>query len=359
MNPALLETRPHLSRNYWLSFLGKSAIYLILVLTALLILLPLLVMLSAAFKNELEIFDYPISFIPKYIIYDNFRKLFLDESGRLNLNSFPIYIFNSLKVTTIIMIFQLFTSSTAAYAFAKLKWKGRDLLFLLYVSSIMIPVQVPIIPQFIIIRNLGLYNTHLALILLGLFTGFGTFLFKQYFLTIPDSLLEAARIDGASEFYIYFRIMLPLAKPAIAVQMIFSFRYFWNDFFVPMIFITEKSLKTLPLGMADFVREYFTYYGPQMAACVISIVPVMLIFLFAQKYFVQGITVGSMKGKRRSTPRQDLGRRRDRIPGGRMGLHMAPDGRGFHPRGGLPAGPPGLGAPLRASRARLRPPGAL
>ncbi len=292
----LSETKPHLLRNRLPSFIGKATIYLVLGLTVLTILLPLLVMLSAAFKHESEIFDYPISFIPKHITYENFRKLFFSKTGKIVLSSFPVYIFNSFKVTTIIMILQLFTSSTAAYAFAKLRWKGRNLLFLIYVSSIMIPVQAPIIPQFIIIRNLGLYNTHAALILLGLFTGFGTFLFKQYFMTISDSLLEAARIDGASEFYIYSRIVLPLAKPAIAVQMIFSFRYFWNDFFVPMIYLTEKNLKTIPLGMADFVTEYFTYYGPQMAACVISIVPVMLIFLFAQKYFVQGIAAGGVKG---------------------------------------------------------------
>jgi multiple sugar transport system permease protein len=294
MNLSDVKSKP--ARARWFSFLSWTGTYLILVLTASAILLPLLVMLSAAFKHEMEIFDYPISFIPKHFTSENFRRLFLDETGRIMLNSFPIYIFNSLKVTTIIMVLQLFTSSTAAYAFAKLKWKGRDVLFLIYVSSIMIPVQVPIVPQFVIVRNLGLYNTHLALILLGLFTGFGTFLFKQYFLTISDSLLEAARIDGAGEFYIYSRIMLPLAKPAIAVQMIFSFRYFWNDFFVPMIYITEKSLKTLPLGMADFVTEYFTYYGPQMAACVISILPVMLIFLFAQRYIVQGIATGGVKG---------------------------------------------------------------
>lgn len=276
--------------------LSKISIGLILVLVSLLIFLPLLIMISAAFKNEIEIFDYPIHIIPKQATLANFTRLFFDTAGKLNLNSFPIYIFNSVKITSVIMVIQLFTSTTAAYAFSKLKWKGRDVLFLIYVSSIMIPAQIVIIPQFIMVRTLGLYNTHLALILLGSFTAFGTFLVKQYFMTISDSLLEAARIDGANEFYIYYKIMLPLSKPILAVQVIFSFRYFWNDFFVPMIYLSDASLKTIPLGMADFVTEYFTYYGPQMAACMISIMPVVIIFLFTQKYFVEGIASGSLKG---------------------------------------------------------------
>ncbi len=276
--------------------ISKISIGLILVLVSLLIFLPLLIMISAAFKNEIEIFDYPIHIIPKQATLANFTRLFFDTAGKLNLNSFPIYIFNSVKITSIIMVIQLFTSTTAAYAFSKLKWKGRDVLFLIYVSSIMIPAQIVIIPQFIMVRTLGMYNTHLALILLGSFTAFGTFLVKQYFMTISDSLLEAARIDGANEFYIYYKIMLPLSKPILAVQVIFSFRYFWNDFFVPMIYLSDASLKTVPLGMADFVTEYFTYYGPQMAACMISIMPVVIIFLFTQKYFVEGIASGSLKG---------------------------------------------------------------
>lgn len=280
----------------WVKLLSKIIIYLILGLASFFIILPLLIMVSAAFKNEMEIFDYPIHLIPKQVTMANFDKLFFDQFGKLNFNSFPIYIFNSIKITTIIMIIQLFTSSTAAYAFSKLKWKGRDVLFLIYVSSIMIPVQITIIPQFIMVRNLGLYNTHLALILLGSFTAFGTFLIKQYFMTIPDSLLEAARIDGANEFYIYSKIMLPLSKSVLAVQVIFSFRYFWNDFFVPMIYLSDARLKTIPLGMADFVTENFVYYGPQMAACMISIIPVVIIFLFTQKYFVEGIASGSIKG---------------------------------------------------------------
>ncbi|HYH03717.1 MAG TPA: carbohydrate ABC transporter permease [Bacillota bacterium] len=269
------------------ALITPAAIYAVLGITALLILLPLLLMISAAFKNEMEIFSYPVKLIPEHLYLENFKQL---------LQSFPIYTLNSFKVTLIITLVQVITSTTGAYAFTKLQWKGRDLLFMLYIATIMIPQQVMIIPQFIIVRNLGLYDSHLALILLGSFTAFGTFLVKQYFMTIPDSLIEAARIDGANDFIIFFRIMMPLAKPVIAAQVIFSFRFFWNDFFTPMIYITNEKLKTIPLGMSDFITQYTVYYGPQMAGCLISVIPVIVLFLIAQKYFVQGIAAGGVKG---------------------------------------------------------------
>lgn len=266
---------------------NKVIIQLILIGVTLTVLFPLLVIISSAFKNEGEIFDFPMSIIPQNIILDNFKQLLV---------SFPLYIFNSVKVTLLIVIIQMFTATTGAYAFAKLKWKGREVLFLIYICSMMIPVQVQIIPQFIIIRNMGLYDTHLSLILLGSFSAFGTFLVKQYFMTIPDSFIEAAKIDGAHDFYIFYKIMLPLAKPALAAQVIFSFRYFWNDFFTPMIFITSDHLKTIPLGIANFTREYVTYYGPKMAACLLSIIPVMIIFFAAQSHFVEGVSSSGLKG---------------------------------------------------------------
>jgi len=265
----------------------RAARAVLLALTALVIILPLMVMASTAFKVDGEIYDFPMSVIPKVPTLENFSKL---------LDRFPLYFWNSLKLTTIIVIVQLLTATTGAYAFSKLKWRGRDLVFMLYVVSIMIPIQAIIIPQFIIVRNLGLYDTHRALILTGAFTAFGTFLIKQFFMTIPDSYVEAAHIDGAGEFSIFFRLMLPLAKPVIATQIIFSFRFFWNDFFAPLIYITNQGLKTLPLGMADFATETYTYVGPQMAASFISIIPVMVIFLSAQKYFVEGVAASGVKG---------------------------------------------------------------
>jgi multiple sugar transport system permease protein len=261
--------------------------YLLLGLMCLLIFMPLVVMLSSAFKPDSQIYDFPMKIIPETPTLENFSQL---------LDRFPLYTWNSAKLTFIIVLAQLITATTGAYAFSKLRWKGRDTLFILYVVSIMIPVQSIIIPQFLIVRNLGLYNTHWALILTGAFTAFGTFLIKQYFMTIPDSYVEAAHIDGANDFAIFFRIILPLAKPVFATQFIFAFRYFWNDFFAPLIYITSQNLKTLPLGMSDFTNEFYTYKGPQMAASFISLIPVMIIFLAAQKYFVEGVAATGLKG---------------------------------------------------------------
>jgi len=275
------------SRACILSWVGKITLYILLLFTAFLILMPLVVVVSTAFKPDDQIYEFPMRIIPRTPTLENFGKL---------AQNFPRYIWNSCKLTFWIVLVQLLTATTGAYAFSKLRWKGRDFLFLLYILSMMVPIQAIIIPQFLIIRNLGLYDNHWALVLTGSFTAFGTFLIKQYFMTIPDSYLEAARIDGASEYTIFFRIMLPLAKPVLATQVIFSFRYFWNDFFAPLIYLTSQHLKTLPLGMADFATETYTYVGPQMAASFISIVPVMLIFLFAQRFFVEGVAAVGVKG---------------------------------------------------------------
>jgi multiple sugar transport system permease protein len=248
---------------------------------------PIVVIASTAFKPDGEIYDFPMRLVPKHPTLDNFAKL---------ADRFPLYTLNSIKLTAIIVLTQLVTATTGAYAFSKLKWRRRETVFTLYLVSIMIPVQAIIIPQFLIVRNLGLYDSHWALVLTGSFTAFGTFLVKQFFQTIPDSFLEAARIDGAGEGVIFARVMLPLAKPALATQVIFSFRYFWNDFFSPLIYLTSPRLKTLPLGMADFATETYSYVGPQMAAAFISIIPVMLIFLAAQRYFVEGVAASGIKG---------------------------------------------------------------
>jgi len=261
--------------------------YICLILATLVILFPLVVIVSSSFKDEMAIFEYPIKLIPRHPIITNYLQL---------KEHFPRYIFNSFKVTLIIVLVQIITATTGGYAFAKLRWKGRDLIFLLYIGSLMIPIQVYIVPQFILIRRIGLYDSHWALVLVSTFTALGTFLMRQFFLTIPDALLEAAKIDGASHVQIFFRIILPISKPAIATQVVLAFRWFWNDFFSPLIYLTSEHLKTLPLGLADFATEYYTYYGPQMAASVLAIIPVIVVFIFAQKYIMQGVIASGMKG---------------------------------------------------------------
>lgn len=267
--------------------IGLVLRYSVLLLVSLVIVFPLVIIVSSAFKDEQAIFGYPLRFVPKNPTFENFRDL---------AENFPRYILNSVKVTFVIVVVQVATATTGAYAFSKLVWRGREVLFLTYIASIMVPIHAVIVPQFILVRNLGLYDSHTALVLVSAFTAFGTFLTKQFFMTIPDSLLEAARIDGARELSIFVRIMLPLSRPVLAALVIFSFRYFWNDFFAPLIYVTSARLKTLPLGLADFVSEYTVQYGPQMAASLISIIPVMIVFLIAQKQFVEGVVMTGMKG---------------------------------------------------------------
>jgi multiple sugar transport system permease protein len=257
-----------------------------LILMTLIILFPLALMLSSSFKDEMAIFEYPIRLIPSKPIISNYLQL---------LEKFPLYILNSFKVTLTIVFVQFISASTGGYVFAKLKWPGRDLVFLLYLGSLMIPGNLYIIPQFIIIQRLGLYDSHWALVLISSFTALGTFLMRQFFMTIPDALIEAAKIDGASHISIFTRIIMPLSKPVTATLIILSFRFFWNDFFGPLIYLTSENLKTLPLGLADFASEYYTYYGPQMAASVLAIIPVMVVFLLGQKYIIQGVVSSGIK----------------------------------------------------------------
>lgn len=267
--------------------LERVGLYSLLILTSLAIVYPLVLIASSSFKPEIEIFAFPMTLFPQDGTTANFADL---------QQNFPTYIWNSAKVTFTIVVVQLLTATTGGYAFSKLEWRGRELLFLTYIATFMIPIHAIIIPQFIIVRNMGLFDSHMALILTSAFTAFGTFLVKQFFVTVPDSLLEAARIDGASEYTIFARLMLPLSKPVLATLIIFSFRFFWNDFFGPLIYIVSPSRKTLTLGMADFVTQYAIRYGPQMAASLISIVPVMIVFIAAQKYFVGGIVTTGIKG---------------------------------------------------------------
>jgi sugar ABC transporter len=265
----------------------KIGKYIFLIIITIISLFPIVLVLSSSFKNESEIFDFPFHLIPRQIIFSNFIQLS---------RNFPLYIWNSVKLTSIIAVLQLFSASTGGYVFSKLKWKGRNFIFGLYLASMMIPLQAVTIPQFIIMRNLNLYDTHTAIILLSTFTAFGTFLIRQYFLSVPDTYLEAARIDGAREWTIFFNIMLPMAKPVLVTQAVLSFRFFWNDFFTPLIYLTTPELKTLPLGMTDFVREQYVYWGPQMAAALISIIPVLIIFMFGQRYFIEGVSSSGLKG---------------------------------------------------------------
>lgn len=267
----------------------KALLYTALILMAFIMLIPFVWMLSASVKYNKDVFSFPIEWIPSEPRWENY----IDIWVKIPLLTF---IKNTAKLTVIVTLFQLFTSSFAAYAFAKLRFKGKDVLFLSYIGTIAIPWQVYMVPQFMMLRSFGLNNTHLALILLQAFSAFGVFLMKQFYESIPNELCEAARIDGLSEYGIWLRIMLPLSKPAISTLVIFTFVGTWNDFLGPMIYLTKTELKTLQLGLRMFITQYASEYGLIMAASVIALIPVLIVFLSLQKYFVQGVASSGLKG---------------------------------------------------------------
>lgn len=269
--------------------LGKIALYLILILIAIIMLVPFAWMLSASLKLDKDVFTMPIKWIPKEPRWDNYIRIW---------KTIPLFTFlkNTVKLTVIITLLQLFTSSFAAYAFAKLDFKHRNLLFLAYIATIAMPWQVYMVPQFIMMRGLHLNDTHLAMICLQAFSAFGVFMMRQFYQGIPDSLCEAARIDGMNEYQIYRRVMLPLSKPALSTLIIFTFVGTWNDFLGPSIYLTTERKKTLQIGLRMFIGQYSSEYGLIMAASVISLIPVLIVFLIFQRYFVEGIAATGVKG---------------------------------------------------------------
>ncbi|MCU6795833.1 carbohydrate ABC transporter permease [Paenibacillus sp. WQ 127069] len=278
------------SKSYRLSSIMRQILlYAVIITVSLSMIAPFIWMLSASVKSEAEVFSYPIQWIPSTFYWSNYEKVWLKLP-------FFTYYLNTIKIAVSTTILQVITCSLAAYAFSKVRFPERDKLFFLYIATMMIPFQVMMIPQFMLMKQLGLMDSHWALILLGAFSPFGVFLFRQFFISVPEELSEAARIDGLSEFGIYLRIIMPLMRPAIASLTIFTFMHAWNDFLGPLIYINSDHLFTLQLGMQHFQSEHATEYGPLMAAAVSAIVPTILIYFFAQDHFVEGITAGAIKG---------------------------------------------------------------
>lgn len=267
----------------------QAVLYLVLIIITIATLLPLIWMLSASFKLDSEVFSVPIKWIPETFHFENYAQIWEKIP-------FGLFTFNSTKLTIIITLVQLLTCSFAAYGFTKCNFRGRDTLFLCYVATIAIPWQVYMLPQYIMIQKVGLVDTHLGYILMQAFAAFGVFLLRQFFMGIPNELLEAARIDGLSEYGSYFRIVLPLAKPAMATLTIFTFVTVWNDYMGPMIYFNSESKKTIPLGIRMFLGQYSTQYQLIMAASVVSLIPVFIVYIFCQRFFVQGIATSGLKG---------------------------------------------------------------
>ncbi|WP_017434280.1 carbohydrate ABC transporter permease [Saccharococcus caldoxylosilyticus] len=249
---------------------------------------PFLWMLSTSLKGMGEVFIFPPKMFGEKIHWENYLRAF---------DRFPfgLFFWNSLKITVIVVIGQLITSSMAGYVFARLKFRYRDYLFGLYLATMMVPGQVTMIPTFILMRHYGLVDTHAALILPGLVSAFGTFLMRQFFLTIPAALEDAAKIDGCTPFGVYWRIFLPLSKPALATLGVFIFMGMWNDFLGPLVFINSLEKMTLPLGLASMQGMYSTDWPVLMAGTVLSLLPIIIIFLLAQDFFIRGVTLSGLK----------------------------------------------------------------
>lgn len=267
----------------------RALLYILLIVLTIITLTPLIWMLSSSLKLDNEVFSVPIQWIPKDPQWSNYSKVW----EKIPLLTFT---FNSVKLTVIITTIQVITSSFAAYGFAKCKFKGRNILFMLYVATMAIPWQVYMLPQYSLMNKLHLVDTHIGYILMQSFNAFGVFLMRQAFISIPDELLEAARIDGLSEYGIFRKIVLPLSKASVTTLVIFTFVTIWNDYMGPMIYFNTESNKTIQLGIKMFIGQYSTEYGLVMTVSVMALLPVLLIFLIGQKQFVQGIASSGIKG---------------------------------------------------------------
>ena len=256
---------------------------------AIVMVLPFIWMISASFKYEADIFTYPIQWIPERWNFSNYASVW---TGRM---SFVPFYWNSIKVTLLSVAGQVLVCSMAAYAFARLRFRGRNAVFMLFLASMMIPTQVTLIPKYVLFSWFSLLNTQTSLILPNLFSAFGIFLLRQFFMGIPTEISEAAKIDGANEFVIYSRIILPLARTAVSSLIILAFVWSWNDYMTPVIFIRSVPKFTIPIAL-DLYMTDIREYRLIMAAAVSATVPMMIIYFFCQKSFVESISASAVKG---------------------------------------------------------------
>ncbi len=267
----------------------RALINIILTALAAFTLIPFVWMISSSLKLDREVFSYPMKWIPETFRWENYSLIW---------QKVPLltYFKNTAFIAIVVTFLQTLTSSFAAYAFAKLNFRGRDTLFVCYIATIAVPWQAYMLPQFIMMRSMGLYDTLWAMVVLQAFSAFGVFLMRQFYRGIPTELCEAARIDGLNEYGIWARIMLPLSKAAIATLVIFTFVNTWNDYMGPMIYLTRDVNKTVQVGLRRFIQENSSDYHLIMAASLCSLLPVSIVFLCLQKYFIEGIATSGIKG---------------------------------------------------------------
>ena len=268
---------------------SKAVYYVVMIVLSFFMVLPLFWMITTSLKDTGALTAIPIEWIPKKVTLDSFRKLF-------EIFPFGKAFLNSVIVSVSITIVNVFSACMAAYVFAKIPFKGRELLFGIFLITMMIPGSVTLIPNYLILRSFHLLNSYLGLILPSFFNIFGIFMLRQSMRQIPDDFIDAAVIDGASQWRIFFNVIIPLSRPMIATLFVITFMGAWNDYLWPLIVLTDKSKMTLPVALSMLNGQYSTEYNLLMAGALISIVPIIIVYAFAQRYFEEGLTAGGLKG---------------------------------------------------------------
>jgi multiple sugar transport system permease protein len=263
--------------------------HLVLIMGALIICLPLIWMVTSSLKAPNRLFSVPIDWVPWEFRWENYVEAW-------NTAPFGRYFFNSIYVSGAATLANLFFCSLAGYGFAKYNFPGKNILFLLILATMMIPFHVVIVPMFILMRDLKWLNSYSALIIPGAMSAFGIFLMRQFIMTLPDELFDAARIDGANEFSIYLRLVLPLSKGPLAALAVFIFLDNWNSLLWPLVVTNKDEMRTLAVGLTQFQTVHGTQYHLMMAASTLVVIPMILVFFLLQRYFIQGIALSGLKG---------------------------------------------------------------
>ncbi|MEH7504659.1 carbohydrate ABC transporter permease [Neobacillus drentensis] len=266
------------------SVIGRKLLYVILVIYAIITMVPFLWALSSSFKTLEEIVSGSMSFIPKHFTFANYKMIFLEQE------LFPRWLFNSLFIAVTGTALNLLFNSMAGYALARLSFPGKKTLFIIILAILMIPGQVTMIPNYLILKELGWLNSYQGMIIPSMINATFIFMMRQFFINFPKELEEAAALDGLGRFGIFFRVVIPLARPALAAQAIFVFMGLWNDFMRPLIVLSDPNLFTLPLGLNTFKGQYISYWNYIMAASMVFTLPVLMIYAFFNRYFIKGIS---------------------------------------------------------------------
>lgn len=267
----------------------KVLLYVLLIIIGIIMVVPFLWMISTSLKEQYDTVKIPPVWIPNPPRWQNYVDLFTQQ---------PMlqFMINTIKIVFFVVLGQLFFSSLAAYSFARIKFKGRTVMFFFYIATLMVPGQVTMIPTYLMFAKVGLVDNHIVLILPAFFSAFGVFLLRQFFMSLPKELEEAAEIDGCNPFTTYYRIMLPLIVPAMLTLGVFTLMNTWNDYMGPLIYLTTPEKYTMTLGIAYFKGVYTTQWNLVMAGSVLSVIPILVAYLCAQKYFVEGIAFSGVKG---------------------------------------------------------------